>query len=140
MSGSLAQLAICHEAVSWIKYALRGIEVSDETLRLDLIDKVGHDGQFLDTEHTLRHFRERWRPQLVDRNTYDGWLTGGGKSMAERAAAQVSKILATHQPEPLPEDVSRAIRVVVERSRTRHIREQQETSWGVMADARTDIS
>lgn len=116
LTGSLAQLAICHEAASWIRHFLRPIEVSEEALAMELIEHVGHDGQFLDAEHTLRHYRERWRPQLVERNTYDGWLAKGGQSMAERAAAYVDGILRSHQPEPLPADVAAAVHAVVERA------------------------
>ncbi len=119
LTGSIVQLAICHEAVSWIRCFLQPIEVNDETLALDLISELGHDGQFLDSEHTLRNFRKRWQPRLVERSTYDGWLASGGQSMAERAAGQVDSILDTYQPEPLPEDAARAVHAVVERAGTR---------------------
>ena len=118
-SGSLAQLVICDEIVSWIKHFLQDVEVNDETLALDLIDEVGPDGQFLETEHTLRHFREYWYPQLFERDNYDGWLAKGGKTLAERAADRVEEILATHKPEPLPEEVAQAIHAIVERAEAR---------------------
>jgi trimethylamine:corrinoid methyltransferase-like protein len=39
--------------------------------------------------------------------------------MEERAARQVYEILASHQPEPLPEDVREVIRAVVLREEER---------------------
>ncbi len=116
LTGSLAQLAICDEILSWLEHFVRGVEINDETLALDLIDEVGPDGQFLDSEHTFKHFRERWYPNLFDRNNYDGWLASGGKTLAERAAEQVETILTEHKPEPLPKDVTRTIRAIVQRA------------------------
>ena len=103
---SLAQLAICDEILGWLAHFTRGVDVSDEALAVNLIDEVGPDGQFLDTEHTLAHFRERWYPTLIDRNNYDNWQAKGGKTLAQRAAERVENILAEHKPEPLPNEVA----------------------------------
>jgi trimethylamine--corrinoid protein Co-methyltransferase len=116
LTGSLAQLAICDEIVGWLEHFVRGLEINDETLALDLIDEVGPDGQFLDSEHTLEHFRELWYPNLFDRNNFDGWMAGGGKTLNERAAERVEAILAEHKPEPLPDDVAKAVHAIVERA------------------------
>ena len=116
LTGSLAQLVICDEILSWLGHFVRGVEINDETLALDLIDEVGPDGQFLDSDHTLRHFRELWYPSLFDRNNYDGWLAKGGTTLAERAAERVASILAEHKPEPLPDDVAQAVHAVIERA------------------------
>lgn len=116
LCGSLAQLAVCDEIVGWVKRALTEVEINDETLALDLIDEVGPDGQFLDTDHTMRHFRERWYPRLIERDNYERWLSRGGKSLTQRAADRVSEILATHKTQPLPANVARAVRGVVDRA------------------------
>jgi trimethylamine--corrinoid protein Co-methyltransferase len=113
---SLAQLVICNEIVDWIEHFMAGFEINDETLALDLIDEVGPDGQYLDTQHTRDHFREHWYPQLFERDIYDNWLARGGQSLAERAAGRVDEALATHKPEPLPEDVTRRLREIVQRA------------------------
>jgi trimethylamine--corrinoid protein Co-methyltransferase len=116
LTGSLAQLALCDEIVGWLEHFTSGLEINDETLALDLIDEVGPDGQFLDSDHTLAHFRDLWYPTLFDRNNHDGWLANGGKTLTERATERVKSILAEHQPEPLSEDVAQAVRAVLERA------------------------
>jgi trimethylamine--corrinoid protein Co-methyltransferase len=113
---SLAQLLICDEIVGWLEHCLRGVDVSDEALAVDLIDQVGPDGQYLDSEHTMAHFRERWYPTLIERENYDNWLAKGGKTLGERAAERVEKILAQHKPEPLAGDIARAVHEIVERA------------------------
>ena len=114
LCGSLPQLAICNEILSWIEAFMKGVEISDETLCLDLIDEVGPDGQYLDCQHTLDNFRDRWYPNLFDRSNFDGWQAKGGKSLGERAVDQVETILKEHQPEPLPEDLAKEVRKIVE--------------------------
>jgi trimethylamine--corrinoid protein Co-methyltransferase len=95
---------------------MAGIEINDETLALDLIDKLGPDGQYMDTEHTFAHFRERWYPRIFERDNYDNWLVRGGKSLTERASERVSEILAEYKPELLPEDIRNKVHAIVRRA------------------------
>ena len=118
LCGSLVQLAICDEMVGWIEHFMAPIEVSEETLALDLIDEVGPDGQFLETEHTRDHYREHWYPNLFDRDCYQNWVNMGEKTLTERASERIEQILAEHTPEPLPESVRQQIRAVVQRAET----------------------
>jgi trimethylamine--corrinoid protein Co-methyltransferase len=113
---SLAQLAICDEIVSWFKSFVREFEVSEETLGLDVIAEVGHDGQFLNTKHTRKHYRERWYPKLFERGTYESWLKQGRKSLVERAAERVEGILVEHKPESLPQKMRQKLRRIVNRT------------------------
>lgn len=117
---SLAQLATCDEILGWLAHFIRGVEVNEETLAVDLIDEVGPDGQYLDCEHTLKHFRERWYPTLIERDNYENWLAKGGKTLVERAAERVDKILAEHKPQPVPKDVAKVVRSIVERAEAQH--------------------
>jgi trimethylamine--corrinoid protein Co-methyltransferase len=119
LTGSLAQLVICDELVSWIRTSLTPVEVNEETLALDVIDEAGPDGHFIESEHTLSHFRERWYPTLIERNNYEGWLAAGAQDLGQRAAARVERILAEHEPEPLPTDVQRQVRAIVQRATER---------------------
>ncbi len=114
LSGSLPQLAICNEIISWIEAFMKEVEINDDTLALDLIDEVGPDGQYLDNPHTMKHFRERWYPKLFERSNYDSWNKKGAKSLGARATDEVEKILQDHKPEPLPKDIVKAIHAVIE--------------------------
>jgi trimethylamine--corrinoid protein Co-methyltransferase len=113
---SFVQLAICDEILGWIEHSLREVDVSDVALAVDLIDEIGPDGQYLDEKHTLAHFRSRWYPSLMDRYTYDHWLGRGAKTLEQRAAERVERILTEHSPEPLPKDVAQAVHAIVERA------------------------
>jgi trimethylamine--corrinoid protein Co-methyltransferase len=113
---SFAQLAICHDMVGWVGAFTRGVEVSDETLALDLIKQAGPEGSYLATEHTRQHFQDIWYPQLFERETFGVWQKQGAKTLAERAAEQVERLLREHKPPPLPDDVLAQLQVIVGRA------------------------
>jgi len=102
-----------------IDYALRfaqGLEVNDETLAVDIINKVGPGGMFLGEKHTLKHFRERWMSRLSDIDSFETWQKKGSKSIAEVAHEKVKEILATHKVEPIPEDTQKEISKILKRA------------------------
>jgi trimethylamine--corrinoid protein Co-methyltransferase len=114
MTFSFAQLLICTEIVSWIKGYTKSIPVDDESLALDVIAEKKAEGQYLDTEHTQKHFRERWYPDLFERKTYEMWAREGGQTLAERASERVTQILSSHKPDILPPKLAEKLRHIVE--------------------------
>jgi len=114
---SFAQLLLGNEVISWIKAFTKGYEVNDETLALDVIAELGPDGDFLNTAHTLKHFRERWYPDLFERMTFQSWLAKGGKDLAERAKEKIDSILAEHRPEALPAKTRERLREIALRAK-----------------------
>lgn len=113
LSGSLCQLAICNEIISWLDAFMKETEINDETLALDLIDEVGPEGQYLDHPHTLKHFKERWYPDLFERNNYANWKDKGAKDLGQRACDRVDQILADHKPPLLPKDMAEKLKKIV---------------------------
>jgi trimethylamine--corrinoid protein Co-methyltransferase len=121
LTGSLAQLVICDEILSWLSHFVSGVDVSDTALALDLIDEVGPDGSFLESDHTYEHFRSRWYPGLFERNNFEGWLGKGGQTLAERAAARVEEILTEHVPDLLDEDIVQQHAAIIQRAEQQHV-------------------
>jgi trimethylamine--corrinoid protein Co-methyltransferase len=113
---SLEYLVVCDELVAYVKRLMQGLEVSEESLALDVIHEVGHQGDFLNTKHTRDHFRENWYPKLFDRNNFEDWTAGGSTSMCKRSNEQIGVILGGYEPQPLPPDVQGKIDRVVERA------------------------
>lgn len=109
MCNSIEQIVICDELIAYTKRFMRGMEINDETLALDLIHEIGPDGNYLSSEHTLTYFKEDWYPKLFDRRNYDDWKARGEKTLRQRAKEKALKILETHQPEPLPADVQKQL-------------------------------
>ena len=111
---SFSHLVICDEIVNWIRAFTKDVKVTEETLALDVIEEVGPEGNYLKTEHTRKHYKERWYPNLFERDTYDSWIGKGGKTLVERAADEVDLILSEHEPEPLPAKIKENLQRIVE--------------------------
>jgi trimethylamine--corrinoid protein Co-methyltransferase len=101
---SAEMLVLGDEVVGMAKRFIRGIEVTPATLARDVIQNVGPGGNFLQEEHTFRHFRqELWMPTLLSRQPYGIWQKEGSKDMGVRVQEKVKNILDTHKIPPLPD-------------------------------------
>ena len=116
--GSLELLVICDEIIGWIKRFMEGFKVDENTLALDEIDKVGPDRHFLDSDHTLHHFRDDWYPQLMDRGDHESWIEAGAKTLNDRAKKKVDDILNSAKQQILPEEVEKKVHAIVKRAET----------------------
>ena len=106
---SLELMVMNNEIIGMIRQIMGGIEVSEESLALDLIDKVGPQGHFLSEDHTLKHFRKFWRPQFFDRGPHEEWVQKGGRSMGDRLNEEVRRIIESHRVEPLPDHLGQEL-------------------------------
>lgn len=95
------------EIIDMVNVMMRGMEINDETLPLDLIERLGPRSTFLSEEHTLKHFRQFWMPRIFDRSF---GKEGGVKDSAELLKRKTIEIMETHQPKPLPEDMVRELK------------------------------
>jgi trimethylamine--corrinoid protein Co-methyltransferase len=112
--GSLEMVVMTDEIIALAKRVLRGIEVSEETLMLDLIDEVGPGGHFIATRETARRCREEiWVPTLMDRDPWENWMARGRPTMLDRVRERVHAILDTHIPPPLPLGVEGEIEAIL---------------------------
>lgn len=111
-------LVMQDEIVRYVEAAVREVDVSDEALGLDLVDELGPGAGFLETDHTVEHFRrELWFPRLLDRSFYEPWRMAGGVDMARRCRARREELLTAHRPVPCPEPLRRAMEEIVVEAR-----------------------
>jgi trimethylamine--corrinoid protein Co-methyltransferase len=113
MTGSLELVAFCDEVIGWLRRYMRNLEISEETLALDLIHEIGPDGNFMETAHTLQHVREDWLPSLLDRQDFNRWENSGKSTVQERANRKVKDIIANHVAEPLSRDIITKLDTIV---------------------------
>jgi len=113
---SAEALVIDNEIIDYALRFVEGFEVNDDTLAVDIIDKVGPGGIYLGEKHTVQHFRERWMSRLSDISSYETWEKRGSRSIDEVAREKVREILATHKVTPLPEDVEKEIGRILKRA------------------------
>jgi trimethylamine--corrinoid protein Co-methyltransferase len=99
---AVEQLVLGNEIIDMTQRFLRGIELTPATLAMEVIASVGPGGNFLQTEHTLDHFRrELWRPTIFTRQDYSKWKETGAQDTATRVRDKIRAIIATHHAAPL---------------------------------------
>jgi len=109
--GSVASPAynvLIDEVLGMVKSYEQGIILNDDTLALDVVERVGPGGHFLEDEHTLNNFRGVWYPQLFERLDYDRWLEKGAKHFEERLFEKTKQAMA-YTPTPLAPEVVREL-------------------------------
>ncbi len=103
---SYEQLLLDCEIFNIVHKMMQGIPVNDETLALETIGAVGPGGNFLAQKHTLRHMREIFVPQFMDRRPYHEWeekRDGGlGLGAGEGTAHLGHPPTRAARPSPIP--------------------------------------
>jgi trimethylamine--corrinoid protein Co-methyltransferase len=113
-AASLDMLVLQNEVIGYVESAMRDLDFSDEALGLDVIEEIGPAGSFIDSMHTVEHFRqELWFPQLLDREYYQAWLDAGGESTEDRCRAKAEELLAGHEAAPVSKELDRALTDIV---------------------------
>jgi trimethylamine--corrinoid protein Co-methyltransferase len=120
LTSSYEMLVSMDEAAGMVKRIMGGVEVNEETMAVDVIDKVGPAGHFLSEDHTYRHFRENWFPSLLNRENYETWKDSGGLTLGDRASRKAREILESHRPQALPDSVQSQLSEIVRNAEARH--------------------
>jgi trimethylamine---corrinoid protein Co-methyltransferase len=109
----LAQLVVDSELIAMTKYCRAGIPVNDATTAVEEIMAVGPAGHFLEQASTLQGMRGLSTTKLIDRQVREAWETAGSPDFYEKARCEARRILAEHEVEPLPDDVTEQMRAIV---------------------------
>jgi len=112
---SCAQLVMDNEIAAMVKRVVQGVNVSDDTLAVELIKKVGSGKDFLAQKHTRQYMKtEQSKVKLIDRRMRGAWQKRGGKDLAEVAGERAREILEKHKVTELPPEVLSKLRSIVE--------------------------
>ncbi len=95
-------VVFCNEIIDMVNVSMGGIEINEETLPLDLIDRIGPRGAYISERHTLKHFRNFWAPELFDRSASKDQ---GAPNCEEMVREKAIRLMETHQPKLLPDDI-----------------------------------
>ncbi len=112
MALSPVQLVIDDEVLAIANRWRQGIEVSEESLAVAVVSRVGPQGSFIAEEHTLDAIRagELVDLRLAERESRRPvWESRGRKTLESRAADRARDLLATHEVPPLAGDVLREL-------------------------------
>jgi trimethylamine---corrinoid protein Co-methyltransferase len=95
LTASYEQCVIDNEIMGATFRMLKGVEVNDDSLSINLLKKVGpKTGHFLTFKETSDYVRKNyWIPQLTNRDVWSVWEAAGSKDMRKSANEIVRKIL-----------------------------------------------
>jgi trimethylamine--corrinoid protein Co-methyltransferase len=102
------QMVLVNEILSMAGQYMRGISVDEESLALEVIDRIGPGGHFLECDHTMNHFLDVWYSTIFDRNTHAKWEELGCKNMAARVREETLEKM-NHNPAPLSAEAAREL-------------------------------
>ncbi len=98
------------DLLSGVQRAVRGIEVTDESLSVDVIaDVTAGPGHFLGHGRTLDLMESEYvYPKIADRMSIKHWNEANRPDLRERGLAKLKEILGSHYPDHIaPEDDAR---------------------------------
>jgi len=89
-------------AMTWAE----GYTFNDDDYAVDVIETViaEEKGHFLGEQHTRDHMRDFWKTRVMNRTTWEDWEALDKPQPHQAAEVEVERILAEHEPDPLPED------------------------------------
>ncbi|MCP4119780.1 MAG: hypothetical protein GY737_31150 [Desulfobacteraceae bacterium] len=94
---SFEKFVLDEEIGGMVKRAVSPVEISDETLALDAIDRVGCGGSFLMEPMTAKRCRtEFFMPKVSVRETYEKWNGNGRADVIKAAEKHVKDRLAAY--------------------------------------------
>lgn len=110
---SLEGVVLDNDIVGACQRTIKGIEVNDETLSVDVIRDavIGGPGHYLGSKQTLTLMQTEYiYPEIGDRLSPKEWNEVGRPKIIDRAIDKVRDVLATHYPDHIPEAVDEQIR------------------------------
>jgi trimethylamine--corrinoid protein Co-methyltransferase len=95
---SFEKFIIDEEVCGMVRQMLKPIDITDDSIDIDMIAKVGPGGQYLTNPKTFKLCRtEFYLPDLMARTNYDSWAASGRKKIHELADDKVSRRLAKYE-------------------------------------------
>ena len=116
MTFSMEQLIIDNDIIEMVKKTMEGIPVSEETLGVDQIKKVGVGNNFLALKKTRELVDLPSSPKLFDRKMFGDWHAAGAKDAADRAHETVVDVMKNHVVPAIDKDIYAAMKAIVDKA------------------------
>jgi len=113
---SLESLLLGDDIISAVSHFMEGIQVSEETLALDVIDRVGPEGDFLSEENTTKFLKqEGWYSTLLNKKQFQAWKTEGSKTVNQRLEEKAHRIIEEDVPPLISNDEMKELDKIIAR-------------------------
>ena len=107
---SLATIVLHNDAAGMVKREMQGAQFDAASCLVDDIRVVGPGGHYMGRRSTREQARGVWQPRIMRRGTYEA---SRGRTLIQDALERARELLATHEVQPLPDEVERHIDQVI---------------------------
>ena len=104
------------EVAECLNRLYQGIDVSEDSLAVDIIDKIGIAGEYFSDDHTLMNFRNLWLPKIWDHKNPDTFEIEQQSDMLDAAGQKIQQIWSRDDLYKIDDDRAKAIDEVVARA------------------------
>ncbi|HCY88540.1 MAG TPA: trimethylamine methyltransferase, partial [Desulfobacteraceae bacterium] len=113
---SFEKFLVDEEACGFVRAMQKPLEITDESIDLDVIKQVGIGGQYLTHPKTFQLCRTEFHmPTLMSRQNPDLWTKSGKKSIDEIAGDKVAQRLATYEKPEIDPAIEKELTDYVEK-------------------------
>jgi trimethylamine--corrinoid protein Co-methyltransferase len=119
---SLEKLVVDNEICGMTYRLLRGIEPREDFPAMPIFQELRREKHLLIADHTRRYLREEitFPGAVIDRANLSRWLQGGQRTLRERAAQEVSRLIEAYTPSRLPEQTRLELTCLMEAEARRY--------------------
>jgi trimethylamine--corrinoid protein Co-methyltransferase len=119
LAASPVKAVIDDEIAGMVGRYLRGVDVTDDTLGVDVVDEIGpFPSEFLTTKHTRRSWKqEQYMRSVADTLPFEQWSRAGKKTVLDHAREKTDAIVADHEPKFLLPEQEQAVEDVLNDAR-----------------------
>ena len=104
------------ELCGMLRHLWKGMEVSPETLAVEVIKNVGHDGHYLGEPQTIDRCRtEFWLPAIGDRSGMEAWWEGEQQDTSTRSTKRWKELLESYSEPDLDPIINKQIQDYLEK-------------------------
>lgn len=116
LHASYEKMVIDADLLNMVSAFLDPLEVTADSLAVEVIDAVGPGGHFFGTDHTQARYRtEFFSPLVSDWRNWEAWSEAGSPTADQRANTVARKLLDAYEQPELPDDIHDELREFVDR-------------------------
>ena len=111
---SYEKMVIDAEILGMAKRMIAGIDGRQTPIALEIMQELGHTGNYLSHPHTKKWFRKEFYlpSEVIDRDTVEAWEKKDSKSAWDRAAERVDVLLSQYQATSMADEVKKELRQI----------------------------
>ena len=119
---SLEKLVVDNEICGMALRLVRGIEPREDFPALPRFEELLREKHLLISDHTRRYLRQEhvFPGAVIDRANRSRWHAEGGRTLGDRAHAEVERLTASYKPSSLPDDVKQELTRIMTREAQRY--------------------